>query len=120
MEPITHLLTGACLSRAGFNRKTALATATIVLAAEAPDLDVVSRLGGRVAGFAHHRGITHTFIGVPFVAALVVLIVYGWYRRRCHGKPLAGPPPRWGLLYGLACLSVLTHLLLDFTNNYGV
>jgi inner membrane protein len=120
MEPITHLLTGACLSRAGFNRKTALATATMVVAAEAPDIDVFSRAGGRVFGFAHHRGITHTLVAVPFVAALVLLIIYGWYRWRRQGKSLDGLPPRWGLLYGLACLSVLSHLLLDFTNNYGV
>ena len=40
LEPITHFLTGAVLARAGFNRKTALATATMTLAAEAPDLDV--------------------------------------------------------------------------------
>ena len=26
MEPITHLMTGACLARAGFNRKAAYAT----------------------------------------------------------------------------------------------
>ena len=41
MEPVTHFLTGACMSRAGFNRKTALASLTMVLAAEAADLDVL-------------------------------------------------------------------------------
>ena len=29
-------------------------------------------------------------------------------------------PPRWGLLFGLAYLAGLSHILLDFTNNYGV
>jgi inner membrane protein len=29
-------------------------------------------------------------------------------------------PPRWGLLFGFACLAGLSHILLDFTNNYGV
>jgi inner membrane protein len=29
-------------------------------------------------------------------------------------------PPRWGLLYLYACLAGLSHILLDFTNNYGV
>ncbi len=37
--PITHLLAGACIARAALNRKTALATLTVVLAAEAPDLE---------------------------------------------------------------------------------
>jgi inner membrane protein len=119
MEPITHFLTGACMSRAGFNRKTTLATVTMVLAAEAPDIDVLSRFAGRVEGFAHHRGITHTFIAVPFVAALVLAVVYAWYRWLRRARP-GETPPRWRLLYGLACLAVLSHILLDFTNNYGV
>ena len=29
-------------------------------------------------------------------------------------------PPRWGLLFLYACLAGLSHILLDFTNNYGV
>jgi inner membrane protein len=108
------------MARAGFNRKTALATMTMVLAAEAPDLDVVSDFGGRITGFEHHRGITHTLVGAPFVAACVVLMVWLWYRWRRRRKPIAGSPPRWGLLFLFAWLAVLSHLLLDFTNNYGV
>lgn len=142
MDPITHFMTGACLARAGFNRKTALATVTMVLAAEAPDIDVVSEFGGDVFAFSHHRGITHTFVGVPFVAALVVLVVWaGWkWRRRFKPKrrgaqrlPVSADvggyvatggadreKPRWGMLYGFACLAALSHILLDFTNSYGV
>src|SRR3984893_11182648 len=52
LEPITHFLTGACLGRAGLNRKTALATLTLTLAAEAPDLDVLSGLGGAALSLA--------------------------------------------------------------------
>jgi diacylglycerol kinase family enzyme len=36
VEPVTHFLFGAAMGRAGLNRKTALATATLTLAAEAP------------------------------------------------------------------------------------
>ena len=120
MEPITHFLTGACLGRAGLNRKTALATLTLVLAAEAPDLDVLSRFGGPAFGFAHHRGFTHSFLGVPLEAAVVVGLVYLVWRLR--GRKLKHPnlPPRWGLLFLYACLAGLSHILLDFTNNYGV
>src|ERR1700731_4188067 len=32
MEPLTHFLTGACIGRAGLNRKTACATVVAVLA----------------------------------------------------------------------------------------
>jgi inner membrane protein len=120
LEPITHLLTGACMGRAGLNRKSALATATLVLAAEAPDIDVFGRFGGPVFGFAHHRGFTHSFLGIPLVSALTVLIIYGVWRAR--GRKIKNPalPPRWGLLFGYACLAGISHILLDFTNNYGV
>jgi len=120
LEPLTHFLTGACMGRAGLNRKTALATLTVTLAAEAPDLDVLGRFGGPAFGFAHHRGFTHSFLGVPLDAAVVVGFVYCFWRLR--GRKVKDPklPPRWGLLYFFACLAGLSHLLLDFTNNYGV
>ena len=120
MEPITHFLTGACLGRAGFNRKTALATATMTLAAEAPDLDVLSRFHGPIFGFEHHRGFTHSFLGVFLVSALVVGLMYLLWRLR--GRPIKDPnrPPRWGLLFLFAYLAGLSHILLDYTNNYGV
>jgi len=114
------LLTGACLGRAGFNRKTALATATMTLAAEAPDIDVLGSFKGPVFGFGHHRGFTHSFLGLVPVAALVVALIYVIWRLR--GRKIKNPnvPPRWGLLFGFAYLAGLTHILLDFTNNYGV
>jgi inner membrane protein len=120
LEPITHFLTGVCLGRAGLNRKTALATLTLTLAAEAPDIDILSSFGGRAFGFAHHRGFTHSFLGIPLVAAAVVGLVYLIWRLR--GRKLNNPdlPPRWGLLFLYACLAGLSHILLDFTNNYGV
>ncbi len=117
MDPVTHFLTGACLGRSGFNRRTAYATLAMTLAAEAPDLDVLWGLRGPVAGFQHHRGITHTFLGAPFVALAVTAVVWVWHRSR--RKPQA-VPPRWILLWALSWLAVLSHIFLDWTNNYGV
>jgi inner membrane protein len=120
LEPVTHFLFGACMGRAGLNRKTALATATLTLAAEAPDLDVLSRFGGSAFGMNHHRGFTHSFLGVPIVAAAVVGFVYLLWRVRGRRTRNPNLPPRWGLLFWFACLAGLSHILLDFTNNYGV
>ena len=120
MEPITHFLTGACMGRAGLNRKTALATAALTLAAEAPDLDVFSRFGGPAFGFAHHRGFTHSFLGIPLVAGVVVGFLYLIWKWRGRETNRFGLKPRWGLLFCYACLAGLSHILLDFTNNYGV
>jgi inner membrane protein len=137
MEPVTHFLTGACLGRSGFNRTTAYATLTMVLAAEAPDIDLIWKLRGPVAEFQHHRGITHTFLGAPFMALLVTAAVWLWVvaatrltrRKSKHARGTASsqshrrdhaPPVRWGWIWLIALIADLSHLLLDWTNNYGL
>lgn len=124
MEPVTHFLTGACMSRAGFNRKSALATLTMVLGAEAADLDVLWAFKGPIAALQHHRGITHSFVGAPFMAAATLGFVYLLYRwRGPSGKPRilrSKLPVRWGYLYWLALLAALSHILLDYTTAYGI
>ncbi|HZD77176.1 MAG TPA: metal-dependent hydrolase [Acidobacteriaceae bacterium] len=117
MEPVTHLLTGACLGRSGFNRKTAYATLAMTLAAEAPDLDIAWGFRGPLVGFEHHRGFTHTFLAAPLIALVVTLFCWGFHRLRRKQPPI---PPRWLLLWCFALLADLSHLLLDYTNNYGI
>src|SRR6202158_4621267 len=92
----------------------------MTLAAEAPDIDIIGNFKDTFFGFAHHRGFTHSFLGLLLVQALVVGLIYGIWRLR--GRKVKDPnlPPRWGLLFLFAYLAGLTHLLLDFTNNYGV
>ncbi|HZQ45115.1 MAG TPA: metal-dependent hydrolase [Acidobacteriaceae bacterium] len=137
MEPVTHVLTGACLARAGFNRRAAYATFAMAAAAELPDIDSLWGFRGPVEALQHHRGITHTFLGVPFEAAFVVLVCYAIHRWRAGRyakrpkpavdadhvpieRPLTAAPVRWGALYGFAIIALLSHLLLDYTNNYGL
>ena len=117
MEPVTHILMGAVLSRAGLNRKAAYMTAAMTIAAEFPDIDMVWGWGGPVAGFEHHRGITHTFVGLPVEAAVVTGLFYAYHRFR---KTETAAPLSWAWLYGGAMLALLSHLLLDWTNNYGL
>jgi inner membrane protein len=128
MEPITHLMTGACLARAGFNRKAAYATVAMTLAAEAPDLDTLWSIDGPIAAFQHHRGWTHTLVGLPVEAAIVVgaiWLVHRWRSRPGEVDPTVTraqttAPVSWGLLYCFAIIALLSHLLLDWTNNYGL
>jgi inner membrane protein len=137
MEPVTHVLTGACLARAGFNRRAAYATFAMAGAAELPDIDSLWGFRGPVEALQHHRGISHTFLGVPFEAAFVVLACYAIHRWRAARyakqprpvaqgdhvpvrKPLTAAPVRWGALYGFSVIALVSHLLLDYTNNYGL
>ena len=124
-------MTGACLARTGLNRKAAYATLAMTLAAEAPDLDTLWSIRGPVAALEHHRGITHTFIALP-VEALVVLtfvwLIHRWRVRRharnrgtvASSPQLTAAPVRFGWLYVFIVLALLSHILLDWTNNYGV
>jgi inner membrane protein len=106
----------------------------MVLAAEASDLDLFWKLRGPVAEFQHHRGITHTFLGAPFMALGITGSVWLWHRWRTRGmdnheRQMPGsrslgrdhaPPVRWGWIWFLALIADLSHVLLDWTNNYGV
>ena len=117
MEPVTHFLSGAILSRAGFNRRTAYATLAMTLAAEMPDIDVFWSIRGPLAGFQHHRGITHTFLGAPFEALVITAVMWGIHTLR---KKKPEQLPKWHLLWLFSMLAIFLHILLDFTNNYGV
>jgi len=117
MEPVTHMLTGAVLARAGINRKAAYASVAMAIAAELPDVDVLWGLGGPVTGFEHHRGITHTFLATPLEALLVTGYFWATHRLR---KRAPEAEPNWLWLFGGCWLALLSHLLLDWTNNYGL
>ena len=117
MDPICHTLVGLCLADSGLKRRTALGTATLVIAANLPDLDVLAIPLGQ--NLAWRRGWTHGIL------ALVVwpLLLTGWMRwwsaarqRRDLAEPRADP--RWLLL--LSGLGVLTHPALDYLNTYGL
>ncbi len=138
MEPITHFLTGACIGRAGLNRKTAYATLAAVLAAEAADMDMFWAFAGPVEELKHHRGITHTFSlrrwWLGWWWAWCGCLMAGSRgagnvrrSRRTRGKSIrTAPAPKmqqqvhWGWLYATALIAALSHLLLDWTNNYGL
>ena len=117
MEPVEHFLFGAALSRAGLNRTTGLASLAMVLAAEAADLDVLYSLRGPAEALQHHRGWTHSLVGTPIVALAVVALL--WAATRLWRRPTK-IPVRWTRLFLLAWLAALSHIALDWTNNYGV
>ncbi len=110
MDPITHTLTGLALSRAGLNRLGAYATPILLLAANAPDLDLAAAFGGTVNYLHYHRHLTHAFLLVPVLAVLPVLIV----------RLLARKPFDVRRAYLISFLGVLSHPLLDWLNAYGI
>ncbi|HEY6641608.1 metal-dependent hydrolase [Povalibacter sp.] len=83
-----------------------------------PDLDFLSSAfqGGKLDYLIEHRGHTHTVIGALVAAALLYIACEVWCRWRRW--PLVRRD-RWHLA-GAATLSLLLHIAMDFTNNYGV
>lgn len=111
MDNLTHTLTGLMLSRAGFNRWCPMATPILLLAANAPDIDIVVRLfGDSLTYLDNHRGITHGFAAVPVLAALIAGGVAAVTRTTL--------PWLRAMVTGIT--GVLSHQLLDWTNTYGI
>lgn len=117
MDNLTHTLTAVALSQAGLNRKTRFATLTLIAAANLPDLDIISGFWGTAAYLKYHRGFTHSILGASLLAFLLAWTVYVSGRRM---KPKSGPPLSLRWLCVSAWIGTASHLLMDFTNAYGV
>jgi inner membrane protein len=121
MDNLTHTLLGAALAEAGLRRRTPLATATLLIGANLPDVDgILYWVASPDSAYGFRRGWTHGVLAVavwPFVLTAVMLAWDRWVRRRRHPD---APPALGGALLWLALLAVATHPLLDFLNTYGV
>jgi inner membrane protein len=127
MDNICHTLVGAAMAHAGLRRRTAYASATLMLAANIPDLDALSYVARSVVDVspvAFRRGWTHGVVGQALLPIGLTLVVVAWARWRGRaGKSRdtsEGPPLRPGWLLVLSYLALYSHLFLDFLNNYGV
>jgi inner membrane protein len=111
LDNLTHTLTGLMLARAGVGRRVPRAGLLLMLAANAPDVDVVSWFGGSLAYLEYHRWFTHSLVAMPLMAALAA----GIARLFTRGRPFP-----WLAALVAAMIGVASHLLLDWTNVYGV
>jgi inner membrane protein len=109
MDNLTHSLVGLMMSRSGIDRKIENSAAVMVLAANIPDVDIVSGLFGSLNYLEWHRNLTHALAPAPLMALVPLLIVWGFSKKR---------PGAWAYFFSL--LGVLSHLVLDWTNVYGL
>jgi inner membrane protein len=119
MDNLTHSLVGLAAAKAGLERLSPGATAACVLAANAPDIDILATLGGKWFYLHHHRGITHSIVGTLALALFIPCLFYGvdWLIARIRKRPQR--VRFWGLLIASVVVSA-SHPLMDWTNNYGV
>jgi inner membrane protein len=110
LDNLTHTLTGLMLGRAAVGRLVPRAGILMMVAANAPDSDLVSWAGGTAAFLRYHRGITHSLAFSPVMALLGVAVVFALERRRFN----------WALAWLFSWIGVLSHVALDYTNVYGI
>ena len=116
MDNLTHTLVGLMISRAGFDRSRACGEKgtpiMLMLAANAPDVDGYSIFTDNLSYLQIHRGYPHALVFAPLVALTPLLLVKLFTRTRVSMATL--------VTYLGCLLAVLSHLLLDWTNVYGV
>lgn len=110
MDNLTHSLTGLALARAGLERFSPRAASLLILSANAPDLDIVFLAQGPLKYFEAHRGYSHSVLFLPMMALLAVLVTSAIFRQRLP----------WLKAWLICCIGVASHLLIDWTNNYGI
>ena len=120
------------LSRAG--RGTTMA---LVLASNAPDIDILATAGGSANYLAWHRGLTHGPLGVIGLGTITAGLV--WAGRRIldaraaksitvSRKTRATTPSRaadnpdatFPMLVAVSIIGVMLHVLMDLPTSYGI
>jgi inner membrane protein len=119
MDNLTHSLVGLAAAKAGLERWSPAATTLCVVAANAPDADILALFGGPWAYLHHHRGITHSIVGTLLLALLVPLLFYLGDLIISRLRRKQGSVRLRGLILASLMVSA-THPLMDWTNNYGV
>ena len=99
MDNVTHSLAGLMLGRVSGRNAWMM-----VVAANLPDVDIISWAGGSLTYIEYHRGIAHSLAAAPLMALIPMLL----FRSRSWQS------------YAACLGGVLSHLLLDWTNTYGI
>ena len=103
----THTFVALAIARTGAGKWAPRAALTAVIASNFPDIDSISGLWGTAAYLDHHRGITHSLIGVPVFALLLSAVMYFFSEK-------------FWPTYAIALVSMATHPALDYLNSYGL
>lgn len=123
MDTLTHTLVGVAISRCYFKKRVAYATSALIVAANLPDLDMLYSWPG-IRTIEYHRGMLHSLWMVP-VWGLLVAWALRWCARRWPPKRQIGaaaalPVPGYGIAFALGVAGVGSHVLLDWSNSYGI
>ena len=130
MDNLTHSLFGATLARTPLSRAGRGTTAALLLASNAPDIDILATAGGAVKYLEWHRGMTHgplAIVGLGVIAAGFVWTGRRIYDQRWPRKPVgravsdstSDHDASFGMLVAVSIIGVLLHVLMDLPTSYG-
>ena len=120
MDNLSHTLVGAALGLTGLRRKTGLGLATLMIAANLPDIDALGLLFGE--NLAWRRGWTHGPIALVILPLLLApaMVLFDRWQTNHNRRPVGRLPVRAGWVLALAYIGILSHPLLDYLNTYGI
>ena len=107
-------MVGALLGQCGLKRLSGRSMATLIIAANIPDIDAIATVMG-TESLAMRRGITHGPIAMLLLPLALTGLMLAWDRWRPAAQPV-----RAGPLLLLAYIGTLSHPALDFLNSYGI
>ena len=108
MDTISHGIAGAVFGRSLADRAEARAALVVgAVAAMLPDLDFLY-ISSRIDYLREHRGWTHSFLVMPFLALAVALVARLFARRA-----------RLLVLWAFAAVGVASHILFDWITSFG-
>ena len=117
MDNVCHTLVGAACGEAGLKTLTRFGSATLMIAANLPDIDVLV-FATSVPSVSFRRGWTHGIVAQLLLPVLFAAVMLAIDRLRPARDP--AHRARWWPLLLLAYVGVLSHVFLDLMNNYGV
>ncbi len=106
------------MAKTGPERRDAFTWVALVVAANLPDVDVASYVGGSDAALWWRRGWSHGPLGLLLLPLVWLGLLGAWDRWRPRSGVEARPSLR--SLLPWVYLAALSHPLLDWLNNYGV
>ena len=113
MDNLCHTLTGAALGKAGLADKTRWGMATLMVAANLPDVDVAVFLTDTLP-MSFRRGWTHGVLAQATLPLALAGVVWAMGQRSTGKRPAFKP------LLLLAYVGLYSHILMDWLNSYGV
>jgi len=133
LDNVTHTLVAATLARTPLARAGRGTTAALILASNAPDIDIVATAGGALKYLEWHRGPTHGPIGIVGLGLASAGLV--WIGRHVRARWTAAretsqsqlqeqarpqaQDASFGMLAAVSIIGVLVHVLMDLPTSYG-